>query len=82
MPDYLPRLIQLAPGMMAGFACNGRGIAMSTAMGRELAAWAFGDKAPAIPIRDLERIPFHALTRLAPNALLPIGIAKDNWELR
>jgi glycine/D-amino acid oxidase-like deaminating enzyme len=82
MPDYLPRLIQLAPGMMAGFACNGRGIAMSTAMGRELAAWAFGDKAPAIPIRDLEIIPFHALTRLAPNALLPIGIAKDNWELR
>lgn len=82
MPDYLPRLIQLAPGMMAGFACNGRGIAMSTAMGRELAAWAFGDKVPAIPIRNLERIPFHSLTRLAPNALLPINIAKDTWELR
>lgn len=82
MPDYLPRLVQLAPGLMAGFACNGRGIAMSTAMGRELAAWAFGGKTPAIPIRDLERIPFHALTRLAPNALLPISMAKDNWELR
>ncbi len=82
MPDYLPRLIQLAPGLMAGFACNGRGIAMSTAMGRDLAAWAFGGKTPAIPIRDLERIPFHALSRLAPNALLPISMAKDNWELR
>ena len=37
---------------------------------------------PAIPIHPLSRIPLHALSRLAPNALLPISMAKDRWELR
>lgn len=82
MPDYLPRLVRLAPGLIAGFACNGRGIAMSTAMGRELALWACGNEQPAVPVRDLHRLPAHSLMRLAPNALLPISMARDRWELR
>lgn len=84
MPDYLPRLVDLAPGLVAGFACNGRGIAMSTAMGRELARWACGAalSESAIPAMRPKAIPYHGLARLAPNALLPVGIVKDALDYR
>ena len=82
MPDYLPRLVELGPGLVAGFACNGRGIAMSTAMGKELSDWANGKdlSALAIPTKAATPIPFHALARLAPNALLPISMVRDRME--
>jgi glycine/D-amino acid oxidase-like deaminating enzyme len=32
--DHLPRLQELAPGLLAGFGYNGRGVAMATMMGR------------------------------------------------
>ncbi len=81
MPDFLPRLVELAPGLVAGFACNGRGIALTTAMGRELAEWAAGKPITelAIPVREASPLPFHALSRLAPNALLPLSILRD-WR--
>lgn len=84
MPDYLPRLVDLAPGLVAGFACNGRGIAMSTAMGRELARWAGGAdlSESAIPAVRPKAIPYHGLTRMAPNALLPVSMVKDALDLR
>ena len=82
MPDFLPRLVELGPDLIAGFACNGRGIAMSTAMGRELADWAFGREitALAIPVRPATRIPFHRFARLAPNAMLPISLVRDRID--
>lgn len=79
MPDFLPRLGELAPNLIAGFACNGRGIALTTAMGRELAGWAAG-RPLAIPFRAATAIPFHPFARLAPNALLPISMLRDRWE--
>lgn len=84
MPDYLPRLVELGPNLIAGFACNGRGIALSTAMGRELADWGGGKavSALAIPVRHATRIPFHGLARLAPNALLPFSMVRDHLETR
>lgn len=84
MPDFLPRLLELGPDLIAGFACNGRGIAMSTAMGRELAAWALGQdiSSLAVPVRAATAIPFHGLARLAPNALLPFSIVRDRIESR
>ncbi len=84
MPDFLPRLVELAPGLVAGFACNGRGIALTTAMGRELADWALGKPLAdlAIPLRKAEELPFHALSRMAPNVLLPISMIRDRLESR
>lgn len=84
MPDFLPRVVDLAPGLIAGFACNGRGIALSTAMGRELAAWAAGRDvaALALPRQEARPLPLHGLARLAPNALLPISRLRDWWETR
>lgn len=84
MPDFLPRIVELAPGLLAGFACNGRGIALSTAMGRQLADWANGKPADvlALPLNPANPIPLHALSRLAPNALLPLNIIRDRLESR
>lgn len=81
-PDFLPRVIEPAPGLIAGFACNGRGIAMTTAMGRELAEWATGRPADALalPKVALHPIPFHGLSQMAPNALLPFSILQDRME--
>ncbi|MES2434079.1 MAG: FAD-dependent oxidoreductase [Pseudomonadota bacterium] len=82
MPSFLPRLITPAPSLIAGIACNGRGIAMTTAMGRELAQWATGTppEALAIPVSPPAPIPLHALMRHAPNALLPISQLRDRME--
>lgn len=81
-PNFLPRVIELAPGLMAGFSCNGRGIAMSVAAGREYARWAAGTPADALAVpRFAARIiPFHMLARLAPHALLPVSMLRDRRE--
>lgn len=57
-PDHMPHLHELAPGLMAGLGYNGRGIAMATAMGREMALWSLGHAAedlsfPVTPVRPL-----------------------------
>ncbi|NGM46245.1 FAD-binding oxidoreductase [Rhodobacter sp. SGA-6-6] len=81
-PDFLPRLIEPAPGLLAAFACNARGIALTTALGPELARWAAGEPADnlAPPLAPLRAIPFHGLARMAPNALLPLSILRDRRE--
>lgn len=81
-PDFLPRVIEPAPGLLAAFACNGRGIALTTAMGAELSRWASGTPADQIapPQVALQAIPFHGLARMAPNVLLPFSILRDRSE--
>ncbi|MBN9219812.1 MAG: FAD-binding oxidoreductase [Mesorhizobium sp.] len=81
-PDFLPRLVDLGPGLIAGFACNGRGIAMTTAMGKVLADWASGADARDLPLpfAPPSPIPFHAMVRYAPNAMLPWSLLRDRLE--
>ncbi|GAB1361504.1 hypothetical protein MASR1M32_07400 [Rhodobacter sp.] len=81
-PDFLPRVIEPAPGLLAALACNGRGIAMTTALGPDLARWAAGAPAAELapPLVPLRGIPMHALARMAPNALLPFSIWQDRRE--
>jgi glycine/D-amino acid oxidase-like deaminating enzyme len=83
-PDFLPHLVDLGPGLIAGFACNGRGIALTTALGRELAAWASGTPANVLPIpfASPSEIPFHGLLRHAPNMLLPWSMLRDRLDER
>jgi glycine/D-amino acid oxidase-like deaminating enzyme len=78
----LAHLVDLGPGMIAGFACNGRGIAMTTAMGRVLADWAAGSDPAGLPIpfAPPAPIPLHGLMRHAPNALLPLSIIRDRLD--
>lgn len=81
-PDFLPHLIDLGPGLIAGFACNGRGIALTTALGREIAAWASGTPAAdlSIPYAPPKQIPLHGLLKHAPNMLLPWSMLRDRLD--
>ncbi len=82
MPDFLPRLIPLAPNLLAAFACNGRGIAMSTRMGQSLAEWSTGTPVEDLPVpaRPGVVLPLHGLLRHAPNFLLPFSMMRDRWD--
>ncbi|MBZ9696874.1 MULTISPECIES: NAD(P)/FAD-dependent oxidoreductase [unclassified Mesorhizobium] len=81
-PDFLPHLLDLGPGLIAGRACNGRGIAMTTAMGKVLADWAAGAEARDLPVpfAPPAPIPLHALLRHAPNMLLGWSILRDRMD--
>jgi glycine/D-amino acid oxidase-like deaminating enzyme len=81
-PDFLPHLVDLGPGLIAGFACNGRGIAMTTAMGKVLADWAGGANPANLPLTFAppSPIPFHGLMRHAPNMLLPLSMLRDRLD--
>jgi glycine/D-amino acid oxidase-like deaminating enzyme len=82
-PDFLPHLVDMGPGLIAAFACNGRGIAVTTAMGRVLADWAGGAEPRdlAIPFAPASPIPFHDLLQHAPNMLLPWSMLRDRLDV-
>ncbi|WP_027058417.1 NAD(P)/FAD-dependent oxidoreductase [Mesorhizobium loti] len=81
-PDFLPHVLDLGPGLIAGRACNGRGIAMTTAMGKVLGDWAGGTEARDLPLPFglPAPIPFHALLRHAPNMLLGWSMLRDRLD--
>jgi len=76
-PDFLPRLHTLAPGLTAMIGCNGRGIALCTALGPELAD-VLADKATTPPLPDTTVKPLspHWLKRLGPRFYMPVA----NWR--
>ena len=59
--DHVPHLNELAPNLYAGLGYNGRGVAMSTMMGKLLAERVAGAREQDIPLppTPIERIPFH-----------------------
>ena len=59
--DHFPHLLELAPGLLAGLGYQGRGVAMSTAMGQLLAARAQGaaDADLPLPVRRPKPFPLH-----------------------
>ena len=77
--DHYPHLQRLAPGLTACLGYNGRGVALSTCMGRELAALVTGGRAEdaPIPVTDLKTIPLHGLWRLAVAAKVAQGRVLD-----
>ena len=72
-PDFLPRIHRLGPDAFAWAGCNGRAVALSVALGRELAAAARGadPETLALPFSEPRPVPLHRLAKhLAPLALL------------
>jgi len=63
--DHYPHLHELASGLFACLAYNGRGVAMATAMGSEIAARLCGaaEADLAMPLAPLRPIPFHRFWR-------------------
>jgi hypothetical protein len=68
--DHLPHLHALAPGLFAGVGYNGRGVAMATVMGRELARLAAGMDRSALdlPVVGVRPMALHAVSRLGVHA--------------
>lgn len=63
--DHLPQIARLGDGRFVGTACNGRGIAMATVTGIELAKLVCDsavDQCP-VPLRRLSRSPAYAFRR-------------------
>lgn len=64
-PEYLPHVHEPAPGISAVLGCQGRGVALMTAMGQSVAAHILDRAVPTgIPVTRLKRIPFHGLNQL------------------
>ena len=77
--DHYPHIHEPANGVLVCLGYNGRGVAMSTAMGPELARRVMGGKTAEInmPITDLKTIPFQGLWRTAVAAEIAYGRIQD-----
>jgi glycine/D-amino acid oxidase-like deaminating enzyme len=81
--DHYPHLHEPAEGVLVCLGYNGRGVAMSTAMGRELARRVLGTPAAQLdmPVTTLKQIPFHGLWRQAAAARVVYGRIRDSLGL-
>jgi len=70
-PSLLPAVYNLGEGALAIQACNGRGLAVNTILGREVAAWlCSGSKASlSLPLQQPRAIPAHFVARYVPRIL-------------
>lgn len=82
-PDFYPRLHVPAPNLLIGLGYSGRGVALGTALGAQLAQAAAG--APldslALPVTGVPHVPFHSLWRVAVSARVGYGRLRDRLGL-
>ena len=78
-PDHYPHVHEPADGVLVCLGYNGRGVAMSTAMGPQIARRVIGGQSAEIdmPITGMRTIPFHALWRSAVTARMIHGRIRD-----
>jgi glycine/D-amino acid oxidase-like deaminating enzyme len=70
--SLLPRVLRVEDGLMAVQACNGRGIALNTIIGRELSQWMAypnGDL-PLVPIERPKRVAGYIFARYLPELMM------------
>lgn len=78
-PDFYPRLHMPQPGLFAMLGYSGRGLALSSAMGAELASVLEG-AAPnsfPLPVTPMRAMPLHRFWRLGVNARVAYGRLVD-----
>ena len=62
--DFMPHVHEPAPGLTLALGCNGRGIALCTSLGQQLAGRLCDGKVEfAYPVTALQRLPMHGLQR-------------------
>ncbi|NWN61949.1 NAD(P)/FAD-dependent oxidoreductase [Pseudomonas allii] len=62
--DFMPHVHQPAAGLTLALGCNGRGIALCTSLGQQLAGRLCDSTAEfAYPVTPLQRLPMHGLQR-------------------
>jgi glycine/D-amino acid oxidase-like deaminating enzyme len=82
--DALPHVHELAPGVLAWLGCNGRGLALSTAIGGELARACLGAPIASLPLpfTPLRSVPGHALAAGRETLALLYYRYRDSREMR
>jgi glycine/D-amino acid oxidase-like deaminating enzyme len=80
--DFLPAVWQIAPGVLAPIGCNGRGVAVATALGQALAAHLATGAALPSPAAPPQPRRFHALLQFGPSLWLGWNRLVDNAEDR
>lgn len=80
--DRMPRFHQLGPGLWTWEACNGRGVALATALGSVFADALTGadPKMLPVPLTSVRPYPFHAVGRFVAPAMLAYYRWKDGRE--
>jgi glycine/D-amino acid oxidase-like deaminating enzyme len=78
--DHYPHLHEPAPGLLAGLGYNGRGVAMGTAMGRQLARRILGERVD-MPVTPIRPIAFHRFWRIGVAAKVLQGRLRDRLGL-
>jgi glycine/D-amino acid oxidase-like deaminating enzyme len=77
--DHYPHLHEPADNVLICLGYNGRGVAMATAMGREISRRVLGTQVAHLdmPVTALKTIPFHGLWRSAAAAKIAYGRVRD-----
>jgi glycine/D-amino acid oxidase-like deaminating enzyme len=77
--DHYPHLHEPAEGVIACLGCNGRGVALMTAMGQQIAARILGAPTEelAMPISGIRTIPLHAFWPAGVAARVAYGRFKE-----
>ena len=78
-PNFYPRLHSPAPNLLVALGYSGRGVALATAMGNELAAAATGTPLAelALPVTPVTPIPLHRFWRIGVAARIVLGRLQD-----
>ena len=81
--DHYPHVHEPGPGALAYLGCNGRGVALASAMGQQLAKRLIAGEAAEIdmPITSLKPIRFHALWPVAVKSVVLYGRIRDRLGL-
>lgn len=82
--DFLPRCWSLGPGLLAPIGCNGRGVALTTVLGREISRLILGAPASecSVPMTEPRAWKLHGLMRFAPSAWLARARLNDWLDVR
>jgi glycine/D-amino acid oxidase-like deaminating enzyme len=81
--DHFPHVHEPGPGALVYLGCNGRGVALATAMGQQLARRLIGGEAAGIdmPVTTIKPIRLHALWPLAVRSVVLYGRIRDRLGL-
>src|SRR5439155_22497029 len=78
-PDHYPHVHEPAENLLISLGCNGRGVALSTAMGAQLARRLIGGSSAQIdmPISSIKPMPLHAFWPIGVTAAVVAGRVRD-----
>ncbi|GBQ21394.1 glycine/D-amino acid oxidase [Acetobacter estunensis NRIC 0472] len=75
--DHYPHWHEPQPGLVAALGYNGRGVALATLTGQEIARYLAGEASPLFPFTPIRPVPFHRFWRMGVAAGIVWGRLRD-----